>query len=201
MARGKIGLRDTVKDEEIVRLGEVRNEPNYIFPDGIYGISGGYGDYSLVKKRVALRTGNEEDGINNGKVIEYTTYEDVPCYVSTIQGIFESYARIINLTELKKKKMCNDIGEIVNIHKNTQEMVSEALKGYDKHLNKNQREACNLIDTIEMLKKYITEQETTIEKYKKYNVDIDRMYAEIKDKRKIIVDVDKPKKHKHVEEE
>ena len=65
MARGRqkgiVSLKDTVPDSEIVRLGEIKNEPNYQI-DNDYGIKGGYRDYSLVKKRIAYRTGTKEDG-------------------------------------------------------------------------------------------------------------------------------------------
>ena len=149
MARGKqkgiVSLKDTVTDNEIVRNGEVRNEPNYQIDDD-YGITGCYKDRSLVKRRLAYRTGNKEDGINFGKIIEYEIWEDVPCYVSTLEGIFKSYAKIIDLTEFKTKKMMKNISELVEIHQHTDDKITKALRGIDTYMNKEQTEVCQLAD-------------------------------------------------------
>jgi len=200
MAKGKqkgvISLKDSVPDSEIVRLGEVKNSPNYSFPDGNYGITGKYADYSLVKKRIAYRTGTEEDGINNGKVIEYAIFEDVPCYTSTIKGIFESYSQILNLTEFKTKKMKGEISELVEIHQHTQDIISEALKGFEEYLTKEQGKACELTDTIIHLENYIENLESRLDKYKKLDKEIENMYNAIKEKTTIIVNRDKPKNHR-----
>ena len=204
MARGKqkgiASLKDTVADHEIVRLGEVKNEPNYIFPDGEFGIVGGYKDYSLVKKKLSYRTGTSEDGENEGKVIEYEAWQDYPCYVSTLEGIFESYIQILNLTEFKTKKMRSTIGELVGIHQRTDNMVSEALKGIDAYLSQEQSGVCNLADTKQRLLNDIKELQQQKDTYIKLQTDINRMYNEIKEARTIIVDRDKPKKHRIKEE-
>ena len=199
MARGKqkgiVSLKDTVPDSEIIRDEEVRNEPNYQIDDN-YGISGGYADYSLVKKRIAYRTGTEEDGVNCGKVISYTIYEDVPCYVSTLEGIFNSYAKILNLTEFKSKKMKGNISELVEIHRNTQNMISKALKGIDTYLSKEQEEVCTLADTKQELLNDIKELRQQKSEVIKILNDINKMHNEIKQAKVIIVDRDKPKKRK-----
>jgi hypothetical protein len=197
----KVSLKETVSDSEIVRLGEIRNKPDYPFPDGEYGITGKYADYSLVKKRIAYRTGTAEDGEYDGEVIEYEIWEDYPCYVSTLTGLFESYAKILNLTEFKTKKMKGEISELVAIHQKTHDMINAALKGYDEYLTKEQKEKCHKLDIIGSLEAYIDELKSNINTYRKYEADIERMYNEIKEKRKIIVEVDKPKKHKSKEEE
>lgn len=204
MARGRekgvVSLRDSVKDSEIIRLGEVRNEPNYRIDEN-YGISGGYADYSLVKKRMACRKGTEDDGVNFEKVIEYEMWEDYPCYMSTLEGIFKSYAKFLNLSEFKTKKMNGDINELVAIHRNTNDKINKALCGLDNFLNDTKEEVCNLADTKQKLLSEINELKTIKNNMKNMISDIDKMYAEIKDKRKIIVDIDKSKKHKEVKEE
>jgi hypothetical protein len=200
MARGKVKgsvpLKDTVPDNEIVRNGEVRNEPIYPFPDGIYGISGEYRNYSLVKKRLAYRTGTEEDGINMNRVIEYAIWEDVPCYAANIEDIFESYAQILNLTEFKSNKLKGEIKELVDIHRHTDEMISTALKGFSEYLTNEQRKKCQLTDSIIGLEAYITQLKDRLDKYKKLDHEIDNMYKTIKEKTTIIVNRDKPKDHK-----
>lgn len=205
MARGRqkgiVSLRDTVPDNEIVRLGEVKNPPDYPFPDGEYGITGKYADYSLVKKRIAYRTGTEEDCQNNGKVIEYTLFEDVPCYSSDFINLFDAYARILNLTEFKKKKMKGNISEIVEIHQRTHDMVSEALKGIDTYLSKEQEEICKLADTKETLLNDIRELRQQKNEMTRILNDINNIHKEIKQARTIIVDRDKPKKRRIKEEE
>ena len=201
MAKGKISLKDTVPDNEIIRNGEVKNQPNYPFPDGVYGITGKYNDYSLVKKRIAYRTGTEEDGIYNGKVIEYEVYEDVPCYSTELTHLFDAYAKILNLTEFKTKKMKGEIGELIEIHQRTHNMISEALKGIDTYLSNEQKEVCNLADTKQRLLDDNNEIHEIKNKSLKVFAEITRMYNEIKQAHTIIVDRDKPKKHRMPKEE
>jgi len=198
--KGVVSLKDTVPDSEIVRLREVKNPPNYQIDDD-YGITGGYADYALVKKRIAYRTGTEEDGVNCGRVIEYETWEDYPCYVSTLEGIFEAYARILNLTEFKKKKMKGNISELVEIHQRTHDMVSESLKGIDTYLSKEQEEICKLADTKETLLNDIRELRQQKNEITRILNDINNIHKEIKQARTIIVERDKPKKRRIKEEE
>lgn len=204
MARGRekgvVSLRDSVKDSEIIRLGEVKNEPNYRIDEN-YGISGGYADYSLVKKRMACRKGTEDDGVNFEKVIEYEMWEDYPCYMSTLEGIFKSYAKFLNLSEFKTKKMNGDINELVAIHRNTNDAINKALSGLDSYVSGDKEEICNLVDIKQKLLGEISDLKKLKLDLTNKLKDIDDMYAEIKDKRKIIVDIDKPKKHKIKEEE
>lgn len=200
MAKGKqkgvVSLKDTVPDSEIVRLGEVKNYPNYPFPDGEYGITGKSSDYSLVKKRIAYRTGTEEDGQHIGKVIQYAVYEDVPCYSSDLENLFDGYARILNLTEFKQKKMKGDIKELVEINQRTHNMISEALKGIDTYLTQEQKEVCSLADTKQRLLNDINELKQQKNEIIKILNDINKIHNEIKQARTIIVDRDKPKKHR-----
>ena len=198
--KGVVSLKDTVPDSEIVRLRKVKNPPNYQIDDD-YGITGCYADYALVKKRIAYRTGTEEDGVNCGRVIEYETWEDYPCYVSTLEGIFEAYARILNLTEFKKKKMKGNISELVEIHQRTHDMINEALKGIDTYLSKEQEEVCTLADTKQELLNDIKELRQQKSEVIKILNDINKMYNEIKQAKVIIVDRDKPKKRRIKEEE
>ena len=198
--KGVVSLKDTVPDSEIVRLRKVKNPPNYQIDDD-YGITGGYADYALVKKRIAYRTGTEEDGVNCGRVIEYEIWEDYPCYVSTLEGIFEAYARILNLTEFKKKKMKGNISELVEIHQRTHDMINEALKGIDTYLSKEQEEVCTLADTKQELLNDIKELRQQKSEVIKILNDINKMYNEIKQAKVIIVDRDKPKKRRIKEDE
>ncbi|HZK00051.1 MAG TPA: hypothetical protein VFC79_08590 [Tissierellaceae bacterium] len=200
MAKGKpkgvVSLKDTVPENEIIRNGEIRNEPNYIFPDGEYGITGSYADYSLVKKRTAYRTGKAEDEQYKGKVIEFEAWEDVPCYTDSFERIFDAYARILNLTEFKKKKIKGNISEVVEIHQRTNNMISKALKGIDTYLSKEQGEICSLADTKQALLNDIKELQKRKTDITKVLDDIDRMHGEVKKATAIIVDRDKPKKRR-----
>ena len=199
MARGRrkgiISLKDTVPDSEIVRNGEVKNPPNYQIDDN-YGITGGFRDYSLVKKRIAYRTGTKDDGANCNRIIEYEIWEDVPCYVSSFESIFNSYAKIINLTEFKTKKMKGNISELVEIHRNTQDMISKALNEIDTYISKEQGEICSLADTKQRLLNDIKELRQQKSEVIKILNDINKMHNEIKQARVIIVDRNKPKKHR-----
>lgn len=200
MAKGKpkgvVSLKDTVPENEIVISDQIINEPNYTFPDGEYGIVGKDRCYSLVKKRIAYRTGKEEDGINCGKVISYTIFEDAPCYTEDYVNLFDAYARILNLTEFKTKKIKGDISEVVEIHQRTNNMISEALKGIDTYLSKEQEEVCTLADTKQELLNDIKELRQQKSEVIKILNDINKMHNEIKQAKVIIVDRDKPKKRK-----
>ena len=200
MAKGKqkgiVSLKDTVPENEIVISDQIINEPNYTFPDGEYGITGKDRCYSLVKKRIAYRTGKEEDGVNCGKVISYTIFEDAPCYTDSFERIFDAYARILNLTEFKTKKMKGNISELVEIHQRTHDMINEALKGIDTYLSKEQEEVCILADTKQGLLNDIKELRQQKSEIIKILSDINKIHKEIKQARTIIVDRDKPKKRK-----
>lgn len=82
MPRGKKGknsirsLANTVDEKDIVDLGEEQNPPNILIEKN-FGITGKYGDYALVQKSIAHRTGNDDDGVNKGKVIRYYKWTDV----------------------------------------------------------------------------------------------------------------------------
>lgn len=197
----KQSLKDTVPDNEIVRNGEVKNVPNYIFPDGEYAVTGKYRDYSLVTKRIAYRTGTEEDGVNNGKVIEYTTWEDYLCFSSTLEGIFDSYAKILKLSEFKKKKLMTDIKELIEINNKISDLITKTLSDYDKSFNKDQQETVELLDIKEHLKTSIDEANKTREELLKKNAEVDRLIETIKEKSVYIINRDKPKKHRDKKEE
>jgi len=97
--------------------------------------------------------------------------------------------------------MNGEIKELVEIHRNTQDTINKALSGIDKELNSYQEEVCTLADTKQRLLNDINELKVIKDSLAKKIEDIDRMYEEIKEKHKIIVDGDKPKKHKIKEEE
>jgi len=199
-AKGVKTLKDTVPDNEIVRLGEVVNEPNYIFPDGNFGITGKYADYSLVEKKISYRTGKEDDGKYKDCVIEYTEWKDYPCYYSTITDIFKAYARINNLTAFKTKKLMSTVDELIEIHKNTYELIDKALGDYDMKLSNKQEETVRLADKKLELEDEIEQLRGRIDTYKKLDKEIDKMYNKIKEKTTIIVNRDKSKVHRVKEE-
>ena len=203
MAKGKgiVSLKDTVPDNEIIRNGEVRNEPNYMFPDGNFGITGKYRDYSLVTKRIAYRTGTKEDGDNFGKVIEYTVWEDYPCYVYKLSEVFREYANINNLTTFKTKKLMTSISELVEIENSTSELITQALIGFDTKMNKSQNETLELLDTKECLKNSIEEIKLMKNELIKKSDEVDRLIETIKAKSVYIINKDKPKKHRVPKEE
>lgn len=190
MAKRKT-LKDTVPEDEIVDLGEIINEPNYPFPDGEYGITGGISDYSLVVKKIAYRTGTAEDGDNIGKVIRYENWVDYPSYHSDLVGIFKSYAKILNLSEFKKKKMKSDISELVNIHKNTYDIINTTLGDMVKPLSKEQESVALLLDMKQDLISEVNELRSSIKDLHELESEVTK---ELKKARKIVVDVNKTKK-------
>jgi phage-related minor tail protein len=113
-----------------------------------------------------------------------------------VDDLDKSYAQILNLTEFKSKKMKGEISELVEIHKNTQDKISEALKGFSEYLTNEQRKTCELTDIIIKLESHIKQLESLFEKYIKIDKDIDKMHETIKQKTTIIVNRDKPKNHK-----
>ena len=82
----------------VVDLDEELNVPNILI-DEEFGISGKTYDYAVVQRKIAHRTGKEEDGVNKDKVIRYIRWEDCK-YSSTISGCLEIYKRTSNLNKI-----------------------------------------------------------------------------------------------------
>lgn len=176
MARGKMSLAETVDEKDIVDLGEEINIPNILI-DSNFGISGGYGDYALVQKKVAYRTGKEEDGINNGKVIKYLKWEDVN-YAGNIVGIFNNYLNYVSLNKIKKLKKCDDFKVVADIYNEIQKTLTSCIKNIC--VSKDVKSSGLLIDELSSLKDDIA----YIKSVRKEAEILEKM---IKEKRKIIV--------------
>lgn len=186
-------LADTVDESEIVDLGEVENEPNILIDDD-FGITGKYLDYALVQRKVAHKTGKEEDGINNGKVIRYTKWEDCK-YSGDIFGCLRMYQKISNLNKISKLKSCKDFKVIEDIFKSTDDTINKFFKGYGDMSNQ-QQEMAGLIDMVNLLKLRIKESNKVFDA-------VQELHELVKAKRKIVINDTEPKKvrYKQAKEE
>lgn len=127
MARGIVSLLEVTPPDQIFDLGEELNKPEFIFPkDEEFGISGRYRDYALVQMKYAARTGKEEDGEYNGKVIKYKKWEDIN-YASTFWSAIKNYIDYKSLSEFKARKELN-IDNIKQIYLDIQVVVCDTLK-------------------------------------------------------------------------
>lgn len=193
MARGKQTLAETVDPSEIVDLTHIEeNAPNVLITDD-FGINGGYGDFALVERKFAHKTGKEEDGENCGKVIKYTKWEDVN-YGATIFNCIKNYCKYVNLTEIKKLKKCKEFEDIEAIFNKTNETVDKFLAKYSSNLSNNQETSLNLIDTINKLQSKISQVDKVVE-------EADELRELIKEKRRIIIGEIEPKKHRTPKDE
>lgn len=181
-------LTDGVDENDIVDLTDVEelNAPNILI-DEEYGITGKYADYAVVQRKIANRTGKEEDGVNEGKVIRYIRWEDCK-YSSTISGCLEIYKRTSNLNKISKLKKCRDFAVIESILKETNDVVDNFLKNHND-LNNQQSQIADMMDTINELKSKIKEAN-------KVFVLVAELHELVKAKRKIVIDDTEPKKPK-----
>ena len=192
MAVGK-SLADSVPESEIINLGEEINPPNILIDDN-FGINGMFGDYALVKKGTSYRTGKEEDGINQGKVIRYTKWAVVEtwCYGSTIFDILKNYTKYNNLCKTKALKKCKDFNEIEKIYIETNNTINNFLSNYTD-MNKKQSSMSELINSMNVLKKKLDEANKVLE-------EVDDLHELVKKKRRIIVKDTEPTKHRNKKE-
>ena len=181
-------LADTVDESEIVDLGEEVNQPNFMIDDEC-GISGGYGDYALVQRKIAHRTGKEEDGVNNGKVIRYVTWVTVQphSYGRTPFDILNNYMEYISLQKFKKLNKSNNFNDVKQIYLDTKQTIRDCLKSSQfaddiKHQGALVDEIVQLKDELKRIKSILSEA--------------DELHELIKDKRRIIISDTEPKKHR-----
>ena len=180
MARGRKGgiksLAETVDEKDIVDLKEELNAPNILIDDE-YGICENTLDYALVHKTIRYRTGTEEDGINNGKVLRYVSWEYVN-YAGSVMGILKNYFKVVELSSVSKLTKAN-IKEVAIIHKQIQETIDKAIENMG--LSKNEQYSLNLVDQINDMKSKLKRVDYVLK-------EADDLYDLIKEKRKIIVD-------------
>lgn len=184
-------LADTVDPSEIVLSNEEQNQPNIMITDDI-GIIGGYGDYALVEKKIAYKTGKAEDGDNVGKVIQYTRWDDIG-YFATIFDCVKAYCKYRNLTKVKELEKVKDFKVIEQIFIDTNETVTKFLNNYSNMTDANSN-ALSLIDTINELKRKTDEINKVLS-------EADDLRELIKSKRQIIIKETEPKKHRLKESE
>jgi len=188
-------LADTVDESEIIDLTQTEevNVPNILIDDN-YGIQGRYGDYSLLERVISLRTGKEEDGVNNGKVIRYISWNVVTphSYGRTIFDVLRNYSEYSNLTKIKALKKCKDFEVVENIYKSTNTTINKFLSTYT-NITKEQSTIAELIDMINKLKSEVATAKSVF-------VEVDELRELVKTKRKIVVG-DEPKKHRTKKEE
>ena len=191
-------LLETTPEENIIDLGNEEGRPQFIFPkDDTYGIAGGYGDYALKECRLAGR--KIKDGKYKGNVERYKRWEDVN-YSGTFWGAVNNYVKYKVLSEFKTKKINKDlqIDDIKGIYIEILEIIRDAMKSNITY--KDIKEVCDLYDEKTTLLSEIEELKKQIGQCEKYMQQIEQYHNDIKEKRKIIVDVDKPKKRKIKEE-
>lgn len=189
----KINLASTVREEEIVDSNEEVGSPNFMIDD-TYAIMGNYGDYSLVERKVALRTGKFEDGENEGKVIRYIKWDTVQphSYGRTPFDILKNYADYINLKKFKQLNKSNNFDDVKQIYIDTQNTIKHALKS--SQFTDDIRRQATLVNEIAELKSKLSEINKVFE-------EADELRELIKSKRKIIITDTEPKKHRIKKEE
>lgn len=186
--KGIKSLSESVDASEIVITDEEMGTVNFMIDDD-YGCTGGYGDYQLVERKVAYRTGKPEDSENEGKVIQYIKWEVVTphSYGRTIFDILNNYAEYINLKKFKKLNKCSNFDEVKQIYLDTQSTIRKALKSTE--FTSDVKTQATLIDEIAELKDKLKEVNDVL-------VEADELRDLIKSKRRIIVGETTEKKHR-----
>ena len=180
--------KETLNELEIVITDIETSPPNYLI-DNEFGISGGYGDYSLVKRKIKTKTGTKEDGVNEGKTIQYIGWDTVSphSYGRTIFDILNNYAEYINLKKFKQLNKCTNFDEVKQIYLDTQSTVRKAMKS--TQFSSDVRTQATLIDEIAELKAKLKEVNDVL-------AEADELRDLIKSKRRIIIGETEPKKHR-----
>lgn len=184
-------LTDGVDENDIVDLTDVEelNAPNILI-DEEYGITGKYTDYAVVQRKIAHRTGKEEDGENEGKVIRYIKWDDIN-YSNTIFGCLTNYCTYVNLSKTKTLNKCKDFAKIELIYQSTKDTIDKFLSNYN--MTDEQSELTKLLDNITLLN-------MKLEDAKKVFSSVEELRELVKEKRKIVINDTEPKKHRVKEE-
>lgn len=180
-------LASTVELELVITDEEV-NSPNYLI-DETYGISGGYGDFALVERKIKKRTGTVADGENFGKQIQYVGWDVVRPhgYGRTIFDILENYAEHINLKKFKQLNKCNDFNAVKQIYLDTQSTIRNAMKS--TQFSSDIIEHGTLINEIAELKAKLKAINNVL-------AEADELREMVKEKRRIVIQETEPKKHR-----
>ena len=186
--KGIKSLSESVDASEIVVTEEEMGTVNFMIDDD-YACSGNYGDYSLVERKIAYRTGKQEDGENEGKVIQYIKWEVVSphSYGRTPFAILENYAEYINLKKFKKLNKEKDFDAVKQIYLDTQSTIRKKMKS--TQFTSDIVEHGTLIDEIAELKAKLKEVNDVL-------AEADELRDLIKSKRRIIIGETEPKKHR-----
>ena len=191
--KGIKSLSESVDASEIVVTDEEMGTVNFMIDDD-YGCTGSYGDYQLVERKVAYRTGKPEDGENEGKVIQYIKWEVVTphSYGRTPFAILENYAEYINLKKFKKLNKEKDFDSVKQIYLDTQSTIRKAMKS--TQFSSDIVEHGTLINEIAELKAKLKSINDVLK-------DADELRELIKEKRRIVISETEPKKHRTKKEE
>lgn len=181
-------LTDGVNPEDIVDLGEEIGSPNFMIDD-TYAVSGSYGDYALVERKIAHRLGKVEDGVNNGKVIRYIRWDICSpfAYGSTVFDIFRNYSKTVSLAKFKKLEKATDFKQVEQIYKDIQITIDKCLK--DINLSQNTKDNCDVLNEIAKMK-------NQIKKMEELHSGAVTLYEEIKGKHRLSMKEGQPPKHR-----
>lgn len=191
--KGIKSLADSVDASEIIETEDEMGTVNFMIDD-TFGIVGSYSDYALVERKVAYRTGKEEDGKNNGKVISYIKWDVVSpfSYGRTPFDVLNNYARHIGLRKFKQLNKSNNFDDVKQIYIDIQTTINQALKS--SQFTDDIVKQGTLIDEISELKAKLNMINDIFD-------EADELRALIKDKRRIIIGDTEPKKHRTPKEE
>lgn len=191
--KGVKSLAETVNSDEIIISDEEVGTVNFMIDD-TYAIQGSYGDYALVERKIKYRTGKEEDGINNGKVIQYIGWDTVQphSYGRTPFDILKNYADYINLKKFKQLNKSSNFDDVKQIYLDTQNTIKQSLKS--SQFTDDIKQQATLVNEIAELKSKLSEINKVFE-------EADELRELIKSKRKIIITDTEPKKHRIKKEE
>lgn len=186
--KGVKSLVETVSPDEVVISDEEVGTVNFMIDD-TFACTGQYGDYALVERKIKYRTGKEEDGINNGKVIQYIGWDVVSphSYGRTPFDILENYAEHINLRKFKQLNKCNDFNAVKQIYLDTQSTIRNAMKS--TQFSSDIIEHGTLINEIAELKAKLKAINNVL-------AEADELREMVKEKRRIVIAETEPKKHR-----
>ena len=186
--KGVKSLVETINPDEIIISDEEVGTVNFMIDDN-FAIQGSYGDYALVERKIKYRTGKEEDGVNNGKVIQYIGWDVVTphSYGRTPFDILNNYAEHINLKKFKQLNKETDFNAVKQIYLDTQSIIREAMKS--TQFSSDIIEHGTLINEIAELKAKLKAINNVL-------AEADELREMVKEKRRVVIAETEPKKHR-----
>lgn len=199
VSNARAGIFNFIQYDPELMEDEKGKAPKILIDDFV-GIFIDEDNFELMKvKQVTVTEDNIKSATNTygdkyGIGDTYQEWISMTKYLDSYESAVECYTKLMFKNDASALKYCTNISELIKIRQNIHDtiykfMTTNTIPSVAKEMNNSIKELNSLNGDIQQIK-------GNIEKYKKYDTHIEELYLGIKEKHKIIVEVDKPKKYK-----